>query len=712
MTDDDAPTDETEDQTLVREAKKRFKKSSDWESLARTRFIEDIKFREGDSDNLFQWPAAVRTARGWGTGDERPCLTINKAKQHCLQITNDARQNKTSVKVRPVGNGATYDAAQVIEGIVRHIEYVSDAQAIYTQAIGFQVGGGIGYWRLVTDYIDDTSFDQDIYLRPIKDPLTVFLDPDITQFDGSDARYGFIFEDIARDEFETLYPKVTLPPATATLGNGEDWIGEDKVRVAEYFWVEEVRDRLIVFVDPETGKKTPVKESEMKGAKGALKKAFAEQIDNPYTKKRDIVARNVKWAKIAGDEVLERKDWAGKYVPIVRVIGEETVIDGQLDRKGHVRALKDPQRMYNYNASAAVEYGALQGKQPWVAPAKAIEEYQTYWDSANQANYSVLPWNHMDDDGNPIPPPMRPNPPTGAPLYQEGMQNAATDMMLVSGQYQSMMGEPSNERSGKAIQARQRQGENATYHYIDNFAVAVRFCGKMIIDLIPKIYDTPRVVKIMGEDGADSDVKIDPAAQKAYEERKAETEGAAAQVIMNPNVGLYEVMSDVGPDYATRRQEAFNALTQIASQNPELMSIIGDLVMMAADFPLADEAAERLKRMVPAQALGEGPNPQVMQLQGALDASQKLSAAMSAKLVELQSKLSEKDAQKAVNIYKAITDRMDTLMKYSNIPAVELMRFQHDLAKQEHAGDIAMADKFLDSHLAAQTESMDEGADA
>lgn len=690
------------DDKLVREARARFKRCEDWEATARTRWINDVKFYNGDAYNMYQWPDNARNARGFGTGDERPCLTVNKARQHCLQIVNDARQNKTSVKIKPTGNEATYDAAQVLEGLVRHIEYVSNAQAHYTTAIKFQVQGGIGYLRITTDYVDDTSFDQDIRIGGVADPLSIYLDPDYVESDGADARFGFEFTDMPRDEFEVQYPEFKDRMVSTALGNDEGWIAEKHVRVAGYWWREEVKDTLIVFANPLTGDKTPIKKSDTKGWSGALLEALKEQLADPATKTREILRHQVKWCKIVGDEIVERKDWAGETIPIIPVIGERTVIEGELDRKGHMRSMIDSQRMLNYNASASVEYGALQTKTPWIAPAAAIEG-QDAWATANVANYSVLTWNHVDEDGQPIPPPFKPSPPIGAPVYQEGMKNAAEDMMAVSGQYQSLLGEQGNERSGKAIQARQRQGENATYHFIDHQANAIRRVGKIILELVKPIYDTQRLMSIMGEDGTPSDVQFDPNAAQAFEKRKAETEDAAEQVIFNPAIGRYDVMSDVGPDFATRRQEAFNALSQIAASNPELMSIIGDLVLLAADFPLAAEAAERLKRMVPPQALGEGGNPQVMMLQKQVQASGQLTASLSQKLVELQSKLSTKDAQKQVDIYKAITDRLDVLLK-TKPSEKDILQWQHDLAMQEHAGNLDLASQAMANELAPEAE--------
>ena len=696
--DDDSATPQggDEDTKLLREAKQRFKRCDTWESIARKRWLEDYKFYNADAYNMYQWPDNARNARGFGTGDERPCLTVNKSAKHCDIVINDALQNKTSVKVKPTGNEATYEAAQVLEGIVRHIEYVSDAQSHYARAFKHQIVSGYGVLRVTTEYIDDKTFDQEIKISSIPDPLSALIDADVQEPDASDARFGFIFTDLPRDEFDIQYPKLKGQMVHTALGNDDGWIAEKHVRVAEYFYRVDERDTLIVFTDPATGNQTPIFKSDTKSWTGALRAALNEQLKDPNTKTRELIRHKVKWCKIVGDKIVDKKDWAGSTIPIVPVVGHVTVIEGELDRKGHIRSMIDSQRMLNYNSSAAIEYGALQTKTPWVAPAAAIEG-QDAWASSNLVNYSVLVYNHMDDDGNPLEKPFRPTPPMGAPLYQEGMKNASEDMMMVSGQYQPLLGQPGNERSGTAIQARQRQGENATYHFIENQAQAIRRLGKIIIELIPKIYDTPRIINIMGEDGTSEIVKLDPEAPQLLAKQKAALANEADQIVLNPKIGKYEVISDVGPDYATRRQEAYAALSQIASTAPELMSVIGDLVLLAADFPMAEQAAERLKRMVPPQALGET-NGQVVQLQQQLQASQQLSASMAQKLVELQLKIKDKDVQKDVDIYKAITDRIDVLIK-TNPSQKDIMQWQHDLAMQEHSGNLDMAQKVLDNHL-------------
>lgn len=656
--------EDTDDEKIVKEALKRFKKCEIWEATARRRWLEDEKFVNGDSDNLYQWPEATLMGRGYGSGDnseQRPCLTINKTRQHVLQIINDARQNKTSIKFRPVGNGATFEAAQVLEGIVRHIEYISNAQGAYGTATRHQVQSGLGFLRVATDYAGPDTFEQEIYIRRVPNPLAVYLDPDTQEADASDSRYGFVFEDVPKDEFEAEYPD-HKDIGSSALDNFEGWITADKVRICEYWRRTDKRDRLIAYTDPETQEVKQLRESKVPDV---VKPFLKEIMDHPDTMVREVMDHQVEWFKIAGDKIIDRKDWLGSYIPIVPVLGETTVIDGELDRKGHVRALKDPQRIYNYNSSAQVEFGALQNKIPYIAPVEAIEGYEDNWRVANTTNFSVLPYNSRDDSGNEIRPPQRQAPPEASQAYQIAQQNAANDMMLVSGQYQADFGAPSNERSGKAIEQRQRQGATATYHYIDHQAMALRYVGKIVLDLIPKVYDTKRVIKIMAEDGSDSDVLLDPKAAEAFLEKQEQNADTAKQVIFNPNVGRYDVISDVGPDYASKRQEAFNALSQIAQTDNGLMPVIGDLLFKSADFQYADEIAQRLQRMVPQMAKGDGPDPQVVQLQQQVQAMGRLLNTLSQKLQEKtlalkdnSAKIAEGSEQKLIDVYKAETDRL------------------------------------------------------
>lgn len=659
---------------IVLEAQRRFDRCVKWESESRKLFLEDLKFAEADSDNAYQWPNAIRRNRD---ADERPCLTVNKTRVHNLQIINDMKQNKPGIVVRATGNGATFEAAQCYTDIIRHIEYQSNAQVAYSTAAGFQVRAGIGWLRVSRDYTDENTFEQDIFIRRIIDPLSIYVDPDAKELDKSDARFLFTFEDINKEEFDEAYPEWAGWAGQNALGNVEGhWVTKDHVRICEYFRRVEAKDELIAY-KKDNGEYVTVKKSQ-------LPKEMVKNLDDDiWTRRRVIYETKIERYLIIGEKIAEKTEEVGKYIPFVPVIGEETIIDGVLDRKGHTRALKDPQRIYNYWTSSAVEQVALQSKTPYIAAAAAIEDYESYWNTANKVNHSVLPYNAFDDLGNQLPPPSRQEPPVMAPGYVQGMQVAANELMMVSGQYQGTMGEPSNERSGKALNERQRQGDNATYHYIDNQAIALRGVGKILLDLIPRVYDTRRVKQVMAIDGKSYEVLIDPQAQQAWQKEQGAAE-ETAQRIFNPNVGRYEVQADVGPGYGTKREQAFDAYITLLTQAPAFAPAIADLLMQNADFPTANEAAARLRRMAPKAALGEGPSQEEQALQAQVQNMQNALAKALEELAESKLKLKGKDQMRDIDAYDAETKRFAAAAKAGMDQAqlrVIVAELMHDIAR-------------------------------
>lgn len=644
----DASAPAGKDDRIIWEAKKRLARCQEWESQAEKNGDDDERFANGDSVNQWQWPQSVISFRQPPGGPAAPCLTINKVRQHCLQIINDARQNKSSVKVVAVGDGATSDAADVFMGVIRHIENLSNATAAYDNATWHQVIRGIGYWRVLTDYAHDGTMDQEIFIRRVPNPKSIKLDPDIQEADGSDARFGFVFRDMPRDEFEAQYPDVDI--SGAGIDASDQWVRKDTVRVAEYYRRVETSDRLLALT---TG--------EMVRASDLTKAGIPQPPEEAIQASRDVPVITVEHYTIAGTEIVERSIWPSKYIPIVRVVGEETVIDGQMDRKGHVRALIDPQRMYNYWSSAATEHVALQTKVPYILDPEAIEGYETYWETANTVNHAWLPAKTRGDDGKELRAPQRNPPPVMPEAYLHGLQVTANEMMMVSGQYQAEMGAPSNERSGVAIERRQRQADNSTYHFVDRQAQAIRYTGRILIDLIPKVYDVPRVVRILGEDGTEDHVQIDPNAQAAHQQQDTPDPSSHASIIFNPTIGQYAVEADIGPAFATQRQEGFQALTTVLASSKELAPYIADIWMKMGDFPGADEISKRLRALVPPGALADGdPALQAMQekakqaLQQAQQAIQTLASQLAAAKLDKR----REDERTVIDAYKAETDRL------------------------------------------------------
>lgn len=1004
---------------VIREARARFDRVAEWEAAFRPRFINDIKFANGDSENGYQWKESIRRNRDV---DNRPCLTMNMIGQHNFQISNAMRQNKSQIKVLATGNSATAQAAKVWSDLIRYVEMTSNAQDVYTVARAFQIDGGRGWWRIVTQYVGPDSFDQDPRILPIIDPLSVYMDPDIQQKDGSDANWAFVFDDVPLDQWEEAYPQYAelgrQPLGVASMD--DDWISRDHIRVCEYFRKVYTRDTLISFVH--LGERKTIYKSNVPG------NAVEALLRAPSTRTRPVERPKIEWFLIAGDKIIDRTTWLGAYIPLVRCVGQEITIEGIYDCWGHTRKSKDAQRMYNWNAalavdtpiptpngwttmgelktgdlvfspngmvtpiknalpirydeetfkitfsngysvttdaghiwqveergkrkaatydwqtktvttaelvkdkhfiklnaplellhndnlpidpyvlgswlgdghsasgrmsahvddaeeqkelfrelgydtgdcsspqglgttftvldlrgkldkadllnekhipaeylraskqqrldllqglmdtdghfapannqaifintnkkiikgflelcvslgikasmkgvaevikifpdgvertsqkhyrvtftpdpklsvfrlhrkatlqtsarpthwrrtkrvgiesvvkvpsvpvrcieldtpdhlylcglgmipthnSAQVEFVSLQGKTPWLAPAKAIEELESMWNTANVANHSVLIYNHIDDTNpdTPIPPPQRLDPPNFSVAYQTAMDTAFNQMMMTSGQWQNQMGMMGNERTGAAIGKRQQQGDVATYHFQDNYEIALRFTGTQLIDLIPKLWDTNRAMMILSEKGEVTELVVDPLAKQALAEQIA-ADGQVVSRVFNPNVGRYAIAPSVGPAYGSRREEAVEKMGLLLAEAPTLVPIVGDLMIGEMDFDGAQEAAQRLFRMVPPQALGKGPT-QNEQALGAKNAG--LTNALAEALnqnAKASLKLVGKEQMRDIDVAEANTKRLAVLKDFLPASPEELVALIRQTV-QETLGD-------------------------
>lgn len=642
---------------IIAHAKARFRQCVDFESDARSHFVNDLKFANADPTNGWQWPNYLWSSRQDDPTGYKPRLTINKVRQHNLLIKNDAKKNPPGIKVNPVGEMASFKAAQAYMGLIRDIERQSRAKNTYDTAFGFAVDAGIGYIRVVTEYEDDDSFNQTIRLRRVRNPLNVYLDPDSNEVDRSDARFGFVFEDVPTEEFLRDNPEL-VGQVNNTIGietGVDEWVNGDHVRVVEYFSQSLKKDRLVLMIDPDdtAGKKRVI----ARWSKIPPNIKAMIEANKSIIQEREVQVHEIMWYKIAANKIIDKKKWPGKYIPIVPVVGEETLIEQRLDRKGHTRNMIDAQRMYNFWTSKATEQVALQTNSRWFVPVGATENLETYYQLMNRQNYPFIPYNAVDSEGNPLPPPTPIEPPTMADGFIKGMLVAKDELNMSSGQREENQGDQTNAMSFKAINARQQPGEVATYHFKDGLATALVQVGFILLDLIPHIYDTKQVRRILARDGTEMLLQIDPNAEQPYTEVEDAKEGEA-KAVLNPNLGRYWVSPDVGAGYETQRKEAWNAFVQITAQNQELVTQIGDLMFRYADFPGADEIAERLRRLVPPNVLGEGPSPDLQAAQAANEELKKLVAELTDKLAKQELQLADKQDQKEINQFKADSDRL------------------------------------------------------
>ena len=598
-------------------ALERWRLAQDAESTIRKDMVDDFEFSVGD-----QWPSDIKTSRNQ---DSRPCLTLNRLPQFIRQVTNDQRQNRPAVKVSPVGSGSDVQTAEILQGVIRSVEVNSDADVAYDTAFDHCVRGGRGYWRLVTEYDDlkpdavpdAGSFNQNIYIRALRNPFAVFMDPMCAEADCSDARWAFIIEDIDARVYREQYPDSSVASLNLMESMGNQpagWMSKDSVRVAEYFRVEESKRRILKLKDGFV-----IEEDTYK----VLRQNPAAQVPE-VAAYRDVLDRRVLWAKINALEILEQNEWPGAWIPIVRVSGDDTEVNGRRYVAGLIRYAKEPQRMYNYWISAATEAIALAPKSPWIVAEGQLEGQEIKWDSANTKNWSYLTYKPVTVAGQMAGPPQRNSP--GAPIQDMVMmtRQADNDLKATTGLYDASLGERGPEQSGRAILARQRQGNLATLNFSDNLNRAIRFSGRQILDLIPKIYDVPRILRIIKPDATEQEVAVfnSKLSQMSTDEALQTLNNPALARVYDVGVGKYNVAIGSGPSYQTKRQEAMESMTAMVQAYPNLVPLVGDLLVAQMDWPYAQEIAARLKVMLPPQlqALDSSGDPRVeiSKLQGQL----------------------------------------------------------------------------------------------
>ena len=587
-------SDTEESGSVVEVAKKRYQRAKDFYEPSRQLAIADTQFVMGDSDNGYQWPLQVYRDRA--NIAKKPCLTVNVTAQHCNQVMNNIRQNRPSARVLPVDDFSDKDTATILGGMLRSIQAVSNAETAHDIAAEHALYGGEGYWRVITEFESFDSFDQVVRIKSITNPLLVFIDPDAKEPDRSDAKWGFVFEDISKAQAKEEHPD--LEPSSWAEDGPTGWVNQDQVRRAEYFWCEFHDDTVFLLSDGTTILQSELEQNNVKVEGDALTIEGVPVPNLSVVYKRATKRKQWKWCKLIGGEEkpVEERDWPGQYLPIITVLGKEVNVNGEIIRKGMVRDLKDPARMVNYSFSAAVETIALQTKTPFMTAVEAIEGYEDIWAAANLENRSYLPWNAFDENGKPIPQPQRVAP-AQMPTAQVQMLQIATDQMrAASGQQNANFGIKSEAQSGIGIERLKVQGEAATFHFPDNLVRGLKYEAKVILDLIPRVYETRRVIRILGLDGKEDAAMLDPSMQQSY----AEVEGKVEK-IFNPGVGKYDVAIDTGPSFQTQRQEAAAHLTELAKAYPPLMQLAGDQIMRSLDIPngMGDAIADRLERAVP-----------------------------------------------------------------------------------------------------------------
>ena len=658
------PTGPDDHRDKLAEMRHRYTMSIAAYSDSREDELDDLRFMAGSPDNQWQWPADVLQTRGAVQGqtiNARPCLTINKLPQHVRMVTNEQRQNRPSGKVIPADDNADIEVAAIYDGMVRHIEYMSDADVAYDTACENQVTYGEGYIRILTEYCDENSFDQDLRIGRVRNSFSVYMDPMSQDPTGADAEFCFITEDLTKEEYEREYPNAA--PLSSMLASGvgdqylSQWLDENTIRIAEYFYYKHEKATLNLYPGNNSFFEGTPEDKDMK--RMGVKPIRSRQVDR----------KKVMWMKTNGYEVLQEQEWAGKWIPVVRVIGNEFEVEGQIYISGLVRNAKDAQRMYNYWTSQEAEMLALAPKAPFIGYGGQFEGYEMQWKTANTTNWPYLEVNPdvTDGAGAVLPLPQRAAPPLPQTGLIQAKMGASEDIKSTTGQYDSSLGIGGNERSGRAILAREKQGDTGTYHYVDNLARAIRHITRQLVDMIPKIYDTQRIARIVGIDGEVDMVKINPEQPEPVKEIRDMESGILVEKIYNPGVGKYDVVVTTGPSYMTKRQESMDAMSQILQGNPQLWSVAGDLFVKNMDWPGAQELAARLAKTIDPKLLENGDKDPALQaaeqqIQAMGQEMEQMYAMMQnfQKSVEVQD-LERKNFEAEIKAYQAETQRISAV---------------------------------------------------
>lgn len=655
---EEVESDEESDEEIIALGRSRFLLCETSEQENRTLALDDMEFISGN-----QWPEEMKRSRDV---DKRPCLTINKLPAVTRQVCNDQRQNRPSIKVSPVDDGADIDTARVRQGLMRHIWNNSNADVAVDVAFEGAVQKSFGFFRMTTGYVDHMSFDQEILIKQIPNHFSCYLDPSAKEPDGSDAKYGFIIDEVSKDEFEATYPDAdtSLMESWSGIGDQVGWYEKGTCRVAEYYRTVYKKVKLVLFDNGVVLEKKP----DMVVPKGVK-----------IHREREALVPTIKWVKMTGTQILERADIPGEFVPLIPVYGATLVINGKTIRESLIRHSKDPQRALNYFRSSETEAIGLAPKAPFIVEEGQIPpEYRAQWESANVKNHAFLTYKRTQSGAAPqrnsYEPPVM--------AITNASAQAADDIKSTTGLYDASLGNKSNETSGVAIERRNHQAQTSNFHFFDNLARSIKHCGKIMDQWIPVIYDAARTIRIIGIDDQEEVIKIN----QEFKDEK----GKAKKHMMR--AGKYDVMIETGPNYATRRQEAVSSILELMKTLPMQAPIIADIAVRNMDTPYAKEMSERLKKAVDPKFLDEKDQPAQddpaaaqMQIQQMTQQIQEMGQQLQMAGQQIQTKQLEIDSKEKIE-----------MMKLEQNTVVELAKINHKAAETLFAAELQRINQQLE----------------
>jgi hypothetical protein len=645
------------------------------------RAYADLNFLAG-----FQWLQELENQR---LQDGRPVLTFNRCPQFVRQVTGDMRQMRPAISVVPVDSGADEKIAEIREGLIRHIESASFAALdVYVDGADSQVACGIGHWEVAGEYGSDTDYEQNLVIRTIDDQIGIVWDPDARKKTRTDAIFCFVPVDMTREAYKATYPDYPVNDMGTWDGIYIDyWYDDDRIRVCRYWYKVKIKRKLVKMPDGTIQDVTDDEDA----------RAQYEASGGIYYERDGFEV----WHRMMnGTEFIsEPQKWPGRFIPIIPVLGEEVRVGGRVERHGIVRFLADPQRAYNYARSTETEVVGLQPKSPYLGTDENFKDYAEEWDTANVKAWPYLRYTPDPKNGN-VAPQRIAVPPVSSGL-EVCVQNALADMQGVVGIYASSLGAKSNEDSGVAIRQRESQSDTGTYVYMANFAVAISQTARILNDLIPHYYDTPRTIRILGLDGKSRQIQINQPPPFMLE-------GVTPDTLTDITVGTYDIQMEMGPSYATQREAARAGMADFLKAFPAAAAVLGDMFADLQDWPQKEDVRERLQTLLPpaiqaqlAQKDGKPPPPPqepnpIEMAQAQAEMAKAQSTAQSSQL-DVKRKELEVAQQQLVNM-RAELELMATQEKLNASRMIDPQKLQEFIANTDETL------KFMSDHIAAQLE--------
>lgn len=543
----------------------------DWAADEKNRIAaaEDAKFVAGE-----QWDPRDKARR---IRNRKPVVTINRLPALIGQVIGNRRLNKTEIKVLPDING-TRVVAEIREGLIRNAQKVSNADIAYDTALQNAAMVGIGGFGLSLDYAYDDVFEQDMNIVQNRNPLAYLWDRHMQDPTGKDAQRFYEIGTMSRKVFNKKYPwasagDLQLDSSFMSELVEQQWVTLSDVRVVRYW---RMRSRQVTLALLEDG--TTLDVSKMQPEE-YLGKVQLDRNGEPYVRVREKLYAQM--YVCTGISILEGPyDLPISRVPHFRVPGYEIAVGETVERFGITRWAKDPQRFHNYWRSVQMERLQMSPKNKWIASNRAVAGREDEWRKSHLSDDPLLIFNE-DSMGAPTRSPSAPMEPA---LMEQSMM-AVQDIRDVTNMHEASMGQVSNEVSGKAIRERQSVAELGIVVYLDNLNMAIEECGRVMNELVPIVYDTPRKVRILGEDMREKIMEINVSDDN------------------DVTLGKYSVTTITGPSYATKRQEAADNMLNMVNAMPDTLQSAADLIIENQDWPGAEKISRRLRKSLPPELL-------------------------------------------------------------------------------------------------------------